>query len=399
MTALLKYDAACRAIAEAKSVDEVREWIDKAAAVREYTRRVHNRQLEIDAIEIRVRAKKRRGELLIQLKSEGTLRAGKPSSDDEGLSRITLEELGVTENESSEDQRIAQIEGDSFERLVARCRAYAEGHPEKHSFDVLKPPPEGPINGARSTMGSRQEPDDSLDYFPTPPWATRALAHHVMPIVGQAGKRLGVAWEPACGEGHIAEILAEYADEVIATDVFDYGYGTVQDFLQTDIKPPGVDWIVTNPPFGEVALDFVRRSLSMLDHGVVRVGVAMFFRSQWAVEGVERYDEIFRDRPPTVCAFFTERVNLCKGRWEPGGSTATAYCWLVWIRNDRAGPQRLKLPRMFWIPPHCRKELSKPDDAERFTAHPVIRKQSESPHDPITGEIQESESEAVKETV
>jgi hypothetical protein len=33
MTAVLKYDAACQAIAEAKSVDEVTDWIDKAAAV------------------------------------------------------------------------------------------------------------------------------------------------------------------------------------------------------------------------------------------------------------------------------------------------------------------------------------------------------------------------------
>jgi hypothetical protein len=35
-TALLKYDAACRAVAEAKTLDEVRDWEDKAAAVREY---------------------------------------------------------------------------------------------------------------------------------------------------------------------------------------------------------------------------------------------------------------------------------------------------------------------------------------------------------------------------
>lgn len=29
-------------------------------------------------------------------------------------------------------------------------------------------------NGARAIMGSRHEPEDSLDFFPTPPWATRA---------------------------------------------------------------------------------------------------------------------------------------------------------------------------------------------------------------------------------
>ena len=37
MTALLTYDAACRAVAEAKTPDEVRDWEDRTAAVREYS--------------------------------------------------------------------------------------------------------------------------------------------------------------------------------------------------------------------------------------------------------------------------------------------------------------------------------------------------------------------------
>jgi len=138
MTAVLKYDAACQAIAEAKTVDEVTDWIDKAAAVREYGRRIRNRQIEIDAIEIRVRAKKRRGELLSRMKTDGLIVVGRNKKImSNGNDMMTLEELGITRDESSEEQKIAAIPGDSFERLVARCRAYAEQHPEKHSFDVL----------------------------------------------------------------------------------------------------------------------------------------------------------------------------------------------------------------------------------------------------------------------
>ena len=70
MTSLLKYDAACRAVAEAKTLDEVRDWEDKAAAVREYSLRAHNRPLELDAIEISERARRRRGELLVALKAD-----------------------------------------------------------------------------------------------------------------------------------------------------------------------------------------------------------------------------------------------------------------------------------------------------------------------------------------
>ena len=152
MTAVLKYDAACQAIAEAKTVDEVTDWIDKAAAVREYGRRIKNRQIEIDAIEIRVRAKQRRGELVSQMKTDGLLVVGKNRKlMSSGNDMITLEELGITRNESSEEQKIAAIPGDSFERLVARCRAYAEKHPEKHSFDVLSEGREVDKKQARET--------------------------------------------------------------------------------------------------------------------------------------------------------------------------------------------------------------------------------------------------------
>ena len=89
--------------------------------------------------------------------------------------------------------------------------------------------------------------------------------------------------------------------------------------------------------------------------------VAMFVRSQWAVEGGERYETIFRPHPPTLCAFFSERVNLAKGRWDPDGSTATAYAWLVWI-NGRA-----PMPPL-WIPLGQRQRLTKPDDRARFAA-------------------------------
>ncbi len=213
-------------------------------------------------------------------------------------------------------------------------------------------------NGARSIMSSRQEPDDSLDFFPTPPWATRALMERVFPQLGFiGGGGSWRAWEPACGEGHIAEVLGEYFGRVHATDIADYGYAIHGvDFL--DVPDSGWDWIITNPPFGEKTEQFV---LHALEHA--QVGVAMFMRVQW-LDSIGRYERVFRDKPPTLIAFFAERVNLCKGRWEPDGATATAYIWLVWLKGEE--------PRApFWIPPGCREGLTHADDAVRFTMHPV----------------------------
>jgi hypothetical protein len=118
------------------------------------------------------------------------------------------------------------------------------------------------------------------------------------------------------------------------------------------------DWCITNPPFDDKAIRFVLRALKL-----AHVGVAMFVRLQW-LETLERYEQVFRDRAPTLISFFVERVNLCKGLWEPDGSTATAYCWLTWIQGEAPRPP-------FWIPPGCRVNLTRPDDAARFTTHPV----------------------------
>lgn len=226
-------------------------------------------------------------------------------------------------------------------------------------------------NGNRAIMSSRQEPDDSLDFFPTPPWATRALIERVLipkfdtlAVKGlPAGHQFDdyTFWEPACGEGHMAEVLREYSADLLATDVFDYGYGDATlDFTNGLEASAHVDrdFIITNPPFGDKSEAFVLQALQR-----ARRGVAMFVRLQW-LETIGRYERIFKDNPPTLIAFFAERVNLCKGRWDPEGGTATAYIWLVWIKGEA--------PRApFWIAPGCREAYTRQDDAVRFTQRPV----------------------------
>lgn len=202
-----------------------------------------------------------------------------------------------------------------------------------------------------AVMAQRKGAHDSLDHFPTPPWATRALCEHVLkPIMGgSCFITQATAWEPACGDGAMARPLAEYFASVRASDVHNYGFGEVDDFLMpapvpADQRP---DWIVTNPPF-RLAEDFIRRAIPLAKHGV-----AMLVRLQF-VEGVGRW-KMFCDRPPAVVAPFAERVAMVKGRLDPKASTATAYCWIVWMHGHAS------MTSIIWIPP-CRKALERGGD-------------------------------------
>ncbi len=210
-----------------------------------------------------------------------------------------------------------------------------------------------------AVMASRREPPTSLDFFPTPPWATRALLRHV--LAERMGVQLGFssAWEPAAGEGHMAEVLRESFRVVHASDIFDYGRG----YALGDFTDPGLlrvqcpfapDWIITNPPYND-ALAFALRALAEATDGV-----ALLTRLAW-LETETRWRDLFAPQPPTLVALFAERVPMHRGRWDPNGSTATAYTWVIWRkRYPRAATE------LMWIPYGCRETLTLPGDAERF---------------------------------
>jgi hypothetical protein len=213
--------------------------------------------------------------------------------------------------------------------------------------------------GFTSVMARRLEPPDALDFFPTPPWSTRALCEHVLFTRERQYPLPLSVWEPAAGEGHMAEVLREYFSIVRASDVFDYGRGyEVGSFTGCglDVAVSSVpDWIITNPPFN-LACEFALRGIEL-----ARAGVALLVRSVWA-EGGDRYRNLFSKHPPSLIAQFAERVPMVKGRWNPTASTATGYAWFVW-RRPASGATQFQ-----WIAPGQRVALTRADDWARFAA-------------------------------
>ena len=197
-----------------------------------------------------------------------------------------------------------------------------------------------------AVTAKRLSDKDAPDDFPTPKWATRALCQKILHM--SPNQKMWDAWEPACGRGYMSSTLEEYFETVYSTDKFDYGYGGVQDFFNSP-SSQRVAWVITNPPYKH-AEEFIH---SARRHA--RRGVAMLVRTSF-IEGVGRYQRLFKDTPPSIVAPFSERVPMVKGRIDKNASTATSYCWLIWLQLDYKPHTSVE-----WIPP-CRREFEKDSD-------------------------------------
>lgn len=131
MTQLIKYEAACRALAACKAVDEVKDLMDKAEAMRLYGRMAKDKTLETDAAEIRMRAERRLGQMITQQKETVGLNKGNNFAAvlDDDRRVPTLSDVGISKNLSSRAQKLAAVPEAEFENEVGqwRDRVQAEG--------------------------------------------------------------------------------------------------------------------------------------------------------------------------------------------------------------------------------------------------------------------------------
>lgn len=206
-----------------------------------------------------------------------------------------------------------------------------------------------------------------LEFFATPPWATRAGAE----LVKRLDPGASWVWDPCCGQMTMADPLAEYFDQVHATDIHphtDRQHGAPLDFLSPAADAVDqADWIFANPPF-KPAAEFVRLGLKR-----ARRGVAIFARSGW-LETLGRYELFYgAGAALSVEAVFFERVALQLGPWDPEASTATPYSWFLFFKPEIApwwlgavrtglGEASVTVP----IPPGTCARLTRSDDARRF---------------------------------
>lgn len=172
-----------------------------------------------------------------------------------------------------------------------------------------------------------------LDYYATDPEAVEKLL--------EVEEFCNYILEPACGCGHISDVLLEHGFDVISTDIVNRGYSEQafqQDFLKTGSVPRNNRDIITNPPY-KYAKEFVEHALDISQESVK---VAMFLKLTF-LEGVKR-TELFNKYPPKRIYVFRSRVDCWKNGIKPEKpSKAVCYAWFVWVKGSTT------IPRIMWI--------------------------------------------------
>jgi phage N-6-adenine-methyltransferase len=135
---LARYEAARAALELAAKFDEIKDIRDKAVAMQAYARLAKDIELIGYSTDIRWRAEQRAGQMLLETKpdrakgSRGTLNGRDASgntamvSPDNSVRQATLKEVGITLNQSSRWQKLAEMTPEQFEEKLTAAKSKAE---------------------------------------------------------------------------------------------------------------------------------------------------------------------------------------------------------------------------------------------------------------------------------
>ena len=152
--------------------------------------------------------------------------------------------------------------------------------------------------------------------------------------------------EPCCGGGHMVKGIEDYIshaplfikpEKIIVTDVqnretficqTELKAGLEYDFLSNDYPyTKDISFIIMNPPYSTLE-PFIIKALEIANKGVL-----VLCRLQ-ALEGKKRFENIYKENPPTDVYVYVDRINCYKnGDFSIKNNSAQAYCWLYWNKE------------------------------------------------------------------
>jgi phage N-6-adenine-methyltransferase len=286
----LDVERAAALLAQARSVDEVREIREKARAIEVYQRmRGASLSAQQDAAEIVLRAERRLGELcaVVAEKSQtaGLKRGPRPDSPS---GREKLGDLGIAHHESSRWQKLAAIPEPVFEQHVAAVR----------------------MKGERLTTAGTIAATSSIEGYDSDEWYTPA-------------KYVEAARE-VLGEIDLDPASCEHAQRRIRARRF---YTKRDDGLAQRWK--GRVWL--NPPYSQpLATQFADKLLE--EHAIGRVTAAIMVQNSGTDTGW-----FHRVASRASICLVEGRINFDR---ESGGSARNRYAQVFFYLGDEDGHER-----------------------------------------------------------
>ena len=117
---LVKYDAMIHAIQLCEEIDEVKDIRDKARALELYAQQAMNTDAERKACGVRLRAEKECGKRSAAMnKSSGTRTDLSTTGGEVDTKESQLKRAGISTQQASKWERLAQVPDDEFERALA----------------------------------------------------------------------------------------------------------------------------------------------------------------------------------------------------------------------------------------------------------------------------------------
>jgi hypothetical protein len=164
-TSLVRYDAMCNAIAECERVDEVKQIRDKARALEIYAQQLKNTDAERKAANVRLRAERRYGELLSELKraESGAARnpfgrGGKKANHEPMLHDVT-QVNSAPEHEPERSEYADALARTDVNRVQARRYQQLAAVPEEVFEQALADPTKRPTSaGIVRSVSSQPTP-------------------------------------------------------------------------------------------------------------------------------------------------------------------------------------------------------------------------------------------------
>lgn len=210
----------------------------------------------------------------------------------------------------------------------------------------------------RDTVARRSDFEESKDFIPTTPYATRALYHYVSPALRHSAAGT-IAWDPAAGKGHMGMVMEEYhGGGVLLSDAYNHGGNRARAFIHTPFdftkreKPTkqNIGAIISNPPYKYLNA-FIDNGLALTDRFL-----CLLVRIQ-ALTGQTRYKKFYSIVPPSTIGIFSDRIPMKQNYTVRKTSKMFDHMWMVWDKESMPGKTET-----VWIPPNVQSQLEKMGD-------------------------------------